>query len=319
MAETHRSSGRAGRAGWSRLLAAGVAVTYSLVVLGGVVRITGSGLGCGDDWPLCHGRLIPPLDLPTLIEYTHRLVAVLVSVLVCVLVAWAWKPGRGAAWARERRLSLVALGLLLLQVLLGAVTVWLELPPASVVLHLGTAMLLLGTLVATYSAAVLDHARRASIGDRACRVSWALAGASLVVVLMGALVANLGAAPACQGFPLCNGRWLPGPDLRVRLHWAHRLAAYVLVFGLVFLPSWVKRARWGDRAAVRTAWLATAVGGLQVAVAAAMVLRLLPTALRAAHLAVGAALFTVLVVHAWLVQHPSSGRAAAHTASRSAT
>lgn len=68
--------------------------TYLLIVLGGVVRITGSGMGCGDDWPLCNGRLIPPMDLPTLIEYGHRLAAAGVGLLVAALAAWAWWASR---------------------------------------------------------------------------------------------------------------------------------------------------------------------------------------------------------------------------------
>jgi len=53
--------------------------TYLLIVLGAVVRITGSGLGCGNDWPVCHGRLFPSFDdLTTLIEWNHRLVAAIV-------------------------------------------------------------------------------------------------------------------------------------------------------------------------------------------------------------------------------------------------
>ena len=57
--------------------------TYLLIILGGVVRITGSGLGCGDHWPLCNGHLFPPLnDIGTVIEWSHRLVAGLMSVLV---------------------------------------------------------------------------------------------------------------------------------------------------------------------------------------------------------------------------------------------
>ncbi|MCH7779099.1 MAG: COX15/CtaA family protein, partial [Gemmatimonadetes bacterium] len=48
--------------------------SYLLIVLGGWVRISGSGLGCGDDWPLCNGRIIPQLsDMATLIEWAHRL------------------------------------------------------------------------------------------------------------------------------------------------------------------------------------------------------------------------------------------------------
>src|SRR3989442_14258359 len=86
------------------------ACTYLLIVLGAVVRITGSGLGCGDHWPLCNGRLLPSLkDIPTVIEWSHRLVAAGVSVLVVTLGGHAWRlrgrwtggrgGGRGAARA----------------------------------------------------------------------------------------------------------------------------------------------------------------------------------------------------------------------------
>src|SRR5437588_1058132 len=63
--------------------------TYLLIILGAIVRITGSGLGCGEHWPLCNGRLLPPLDLRTLIEYGHRLAAGAVSILVGALAAYA--------------------------------------------------------------------------------------------------------------------------------------------------------------------------------------------------------------------------------------
>src|SRR6266851_5273141 len=119
--------------------------TYLLIVLGAVVRITGSGLGCGEHWPLCNGRLLPPLDLPTLIEYAHRLVAALVAVLVALLAVTAWwlrrVPERAALvgssgpvaavtgpTTRPSRAPYVALGLLILQVALGAVTACLGFP-----------------------------------------------------------------------------------------------------------------------------------------------------------------------------------------------
>src|SRR6266700_3434352 len=113
----------------ARLAWAAALATYLLIVLGGIVRITGSGLGCGEEWPVCHGRLIPSFaDVPTLIEWSHRLVAAIVSTLVVVLAGLVW-------WARRRispgpsRLAFVALGLLVVQVLLGAITVKLHLPP----------------------------------------------------------------------------------------------------------------------------------------------------------------------------------------------
>src|SRR2546421_1269222 len=80
---------------FTRLARLAATCTYLLIVLGAIVRITGSGMGCGEHWPLCNGRLLPPLDVPTLIEYGHRLAAAAVSVLVAALAADAWGLGRG--------------------------------------------------------------------------------------------------------------------------------------------------------------------------------------------------------------------------------
>src|SRR3990172_3692239 len=124
-------------------LAAGIG-SYLLVVLGGIVRASGSGLGC-PDWPLCHGGVVPPLEYTALLEYSHRFVASLVSILIVAVAVEAWLFRR-----RERALAVGAtlVPLLLLgEILLGAVTVWLELPPVIVLVHLALAMLILGILV----------------------------------------------------------------------------------------------------------------------------------------------------------------------------
>src|ERR1044072_3283810 len=101
---------------------------YLPTLLGAIARIRGSGLGCGEHWPLCNGRLLPPLDLPTVIEYGHRLAAAAVSGLVTALAMYAWwlrhrPPPPFPALHRPGVAPYVALGLLILQVLLGAVTV----------------------------------------------------------------------------------------------------------------------------------------------------------------------------------------------------
>jgi heme A synthase len=289
-------------------LAASVA-TWLLVTLGGVVRITGSGMGCGPDWPLCNGELVPLMDFPTFVEWSHRLAAAVVSLLVVAVAAHAWWPGRGDAWRPFRRLMAWAVGLLVVQVLLGAVTVWLELPPASVVLHLGTAMALLGVLVTGTARALAGRRRGGSGGDG--RVGWWTAGAALAVVLLGALVANLGAAPACGGFPLCDGALLPSGGWRVQLHWGHRLAAYALVAWCLWLPFRVNRGRPDDGAARGWAWAAAGAAVLQLGAGAAMVTGGLPMELRVVHMAVGAALFAVLVALAAVLGRPRPPGAAA--------
>jgi len=277
---------------FTRLAWTAATFTYLLIILGAIVRITGSGLGCGEHWPLCNGKLLPPLDVPTMIEYGHRLAAAAVSVLVAGLAACAWwlnrearsgerstEPGAGSG---ERYLPgktpYVALGLLILQVLLGAVTVQLRLPPWTVILHLGTAMLLLATLI------VIAKGDHVTPGSRAGLVALAL---GFVTVLFGALTANLGAATACLGFPLCNGQILPAGNYLQHVQWTHRLLAYTL-FGYVI---W-----WAIRTGRRGAWYVVALVTMQVIVAAAMVLFGLPQPLQAAHVAVGAAVWAALVL-----------------------
>jgi cytochrome c oxidase assembly protein subunit 15 len=262
------------------------AATYLLIVLGAVVRITGSGMGCGDHWPLCNGHLFPPLnDTGTVIEWSHRLVAALVSALVVGLAGYAWwaaDPGRQPGVPGVRRAPFIALGLLVLQIALGAITVKLALPPWTVILHLGTAMVLLATLLI----AARPHPLSPSPFGRG-GTTIALLALTLVTVLFGALTANLGAAAACTGFPLCNGQLWPAAGGLALIQWIHRLLAYAL-FGYVV---W-----WAVRARGRWAWGVVALVALQVGVGAATVLLGLPPGLQAAHVAVGAAVWAGVVL-----------------------
>lgn len=242
---------------------------YLLIVLGAVVRISGSGMGCGDHWPLCNGHLFPPLDdIRTVIEWSHRLVAGVVSILVVALVVLDWRR----AWP--------ALALLIVQILLGAVTVKTELKPILVILHLATAMLLLAALIV---------APRRVPGSPGLRPgSAALVALALITVLFGALTANLGAMASCGGFPLCNGQIIPSAGPLAWLHWTHRLLAYSLAGYLIW---WVVRTG-------RQLWWLLAIVVLQITIAATMVLSGFPTGLQVAHAAVGAGVWAAVVIAA---------------------
>src|SRR5712664_1943187 len=122
-------------------------LAYLQIALGGVVRVTGSGLGC-PDWPLCHGRPYPAADIHSVIEYSHRAVGSFTGLLIIATVVLAWLVFRSqrpvVAWLATG--SLIAYAA---EAPLGAVVVAQELAPWLVLIHLGLAMIILGLLIAT--------------------------------------------------------------------------------------------------------------------------------------------------------------------------
>jgi heme A synthase len=105
--------------------------TFLLIVAGGLVTSTGSGLAV-PDWPLSYGTLFPPMVGGILYEHTHRVVAAFVGLLTAVLAAWLWKcePRR---WVRN--LGFVSLAAVVLQGILGGLTVLYRLPTPISVIH----------------------------------------------------------------------------------------------------------------------------------------------------------------------------------------
>ncbi len=178
-------------------------------------------------------------------------------------------------------------------------------PPTSVILHLGTAFALLGTLTIAASEAL--GPRRAVVKDRASTIALWSAVLAFTVAVFGGLVANLDAGLACLGFPACNGSWMPpGGNPLIHVHWGHRLLAYVLVAWCLVLPFAMTRARPWDPAIRRVSSVATAVAVLQLVIGATMVLSMLNGSLRAAHVGFGALVFVVLVRLAWVARHPAT-------------
>jgi protoheme IX farnesyltransferase len=290
------------------LALATAALAYFLILLGGLVRISGAGLAC-PDWPLCHGRLIPPLEGQVLIEYSHRLVALLVSAFVVATALAAFKVRHLVP--RAVPTAMWVLGIVAAQIALGALTVKLQLTPTLVVMHLGVATLFLAALLIQAVGAVWGAADAPPAAPALHRLVQAAAVATYVMVLIGGYLASSGAGLACPDLPLCRGAQLLPADPGAHLHMLHRIWALVVV-GLV-LATAVTAARVGTRASVITAFLAAALVLVQFAVGVLNIVTRLAGPARGAHLGIAALLFGTLVVLGTLcrplpVRAPSAAR-----------
>ena len=136
---------------FQRLCLLAGAVIFGLIVLGGVVRATDSGLGC-PDWPRCHGSFIPQWEKHTLIEYSHRLTASVAGLLVLAVAVAAWRAYRRVPAVLYP--ATLAFALLILQAGLGGLAVINELPPEIVTVHLGLALAILTLIGLTLLASV---------------------------------------------------------------------------------------------------------------------------------------------------------------------
>ncbi|MGH9052147.1 MAG: heme o synthase [Acidimicrobiia bacterium] len=266
-----------------RKLALGTAVvTYLLVVIGGVVRVTGSGLGC-PDWPRCHGRWIPPLERAALIEYSHRTVAAVVGLLVLALVVFAWRRRRSAPGML--RWSVGALALVLFQAWLGRVVVLEELEPLVVTAHLAAALALLALLI------YLAVPRDVPTVDRALAFRlWVGTAGIFGLIVLGSLVTGAGAGLAYLDWPLMDGRLVPGRlDLVGRLlHFLHRVAALAVGAYLAYLLVAVRREAPERPGLARLTGWVLGVYLVQVLMGAANVWFVLHPLARVGHLALAA-------------------------------
>ena len=290
---------------FKKLAGLSLAATFLLISIGGLVRATKSGLGCGDDWPDCSGRLVPEIqNRAMMIEFSHRFVAGIVVLLLAVLALQAFRQHKPAA---IKRATVGAFGLVIFQALLGAIVVFFHLDADLVLLHLGTAL----SLLALLSYIALSETERDQEEDPATsrRTAFA-AGSVFVLVLVGSYVSGSGAGYVFPDWPLMDGRVIP--DLAVRgqaVHFIHRVLA-ALVGVVVVRAAWLA-SKTKPRApfASRLTHAAAGLFVVEVLVGATNVFTGGNEASVTAHLALGAAIWGLLVSSS-IVTRP--GKLAAH-------
>jgi heme a synthase len=214
------------------------AATFILVFVGGLVTSTGSALAV-PDWPLAYGHLIPKLQGGVRFEYGHRVVAGIVVILTIVLALWTWRaePRR---WVRNT--AFAAVGLIVVQAILGGITVLFLLPLPIAVAHAATAQVFFCLMVAM---AVFTNPNFAeACATQSGQAGWPMRRLTVIVtaaiflqILIGAVMRHLGAGLAIPDFPLSFGHLLPPfNSIYVDVNFAHRCGALV-VAGLVIWMS----------------------------------------------------------------------------------
>ena len=259
--------------GYRRLALGTGLATVALIIVGGVVRVSDSGLGCGpagsgvEGWPLCRGDVIPGLELEAVVEYAHRALAGVVGLLMIALAVIARRRYRA-----HRNLvlaSTAAACLVVAQGLLGAATVERNLDPALVATHLGLAMLLLGLVAYVWRASRPEVIGAEPEGGGPGLRALGLGASALVflTIVAGGYMAGTqhygrpdyragdGAHHACgREFPSCNGDFLPFGQARlVDIHLTHRVLMYLASVLVVALAVTALRRR-TSVAMTRSAW-----------------------------------------------------------------
>ena len=229
-------------------------LTFLLILLGGVVHGTGSSLAC-PDWPLCYGSLFPQMRGAVAIEHSHRLTATTVGLLTVSLAVLLWKSNKLRWW------GIGAVVLVLVQGLLGGITVLFKLPTLVSTAHLATSMLFFSLLVMIAIKIFRDAAQPLNPHPL---LTLTLLLTYLQIVL-GALVRHSGAGLVCPEIPFCYGSIWPEAAI-TRLHMTHRIGGLVVI-GLIFTTTkfqWNRVSRSGRLGLVTVCLLVLGQIGLGV-------------------------------------------------------
>lgn len=287
-------------------------LTFVLLVVGGIVNPSGASLAC-PDWPTCYGSFFPQMVGGVGIEHSHRLIASLVGFLVCILTISIWR-GR----PEDKQLhwfGLVALLIVILQGLLGGITVLFKLPMAVSAAHLGLSMIFFCYMIFLCFRVLQGRSHIEEIpafaGMRANGQKWGLVAGGFVYfqILLGAIVRHTGAGRVCgNDFLLCMGLFWPD-GWALQLHMFHRLFAFVTLAVIIVAHIKVLRVakQHGQKVVSRLAKLLPTLTLLQIVVGMGMVKRWIAVPEATTHLALAALLLGTVVLIYFFLEVRASG------------
>jgi heme A synthase len=293
-----------------RLSIAALVVACVHLVFGALVRITGSGMGCGNNWPKCYGYWFPPFSRPDLVvEVSHRYLASILVFTVCSMALAAFlnrdEPGVSGPGGALRS-ALGAVGAVFTASILGGITVKFSNAPWATVAHWLVAMTLLAMVATTGVRAGLLGGTSAALQRGTARAWRSARGAAVLAIFavaMGGLTAKYpGASVACTTVPSC-GRNVGVESSAVWVQMTHRTIAVLLLLHLIGMVMMLRKRRDEEALIVRRmAAIALGMVVLQLCVASAMILFHLPKVLRSLHEATGVGIWLSCFLLAYLAR-----------------
>jgi cytochrome c oxidase assembly protein subunit 15 len=277
------------------------ACTVFLLTAGGMVTSTGSGLAV-PDWPNTYGHFMFLFPLDKMVggifyEHSHRMIASVVGMLTIVLVVWTWRVDE-RRWVRW--LSAAALGAVVLQGVLGGITVLFLLPAPVSTGHAALAQLFFCITVAM-ALFTSPGWRRPAVDlpddPRLRRLALTTTLCVYAQILIGATMRHRGAGLAIPDFPLAFGRWVPPVwNTDIAVHFAHRVGALVVLVAIVAVASYVRRHYGRNPALARPAVMMLLLVAVQVTLGAFVIISGLQPIINTAHLVNGALVLATSVV-----------------------
>lgn len=220
-----------------------------LIVLlaGALVTNTESGRGCGDDWPLCNGKFVPAYTFESMLEYSHRVVSALEGLLVLGVAIATFRMYRRdrERFKEPHYYASAALLFTIVQAFMGAAAVmWPQSPPV-LAIHFGISLVAFAAtmllVIWTYRAKNGRDTQMFVVpGSIMPRALWT-AIFCYVVIYLGAFIRHTDSAGGCEGWPLCNGQFVPELEGATGAVFIHRVAALLLTIAVVGLYVYIRR------------------------------------------------------------------------------
>jgi len=207
-----------------------LSLLFLLLVWGNLVAGLKAGLAC-PDWPLCHGKVLPPFRWDIYMEFMHRVIGGVTSAFIVILAYQRVRSYIGAVKA----VPIIAVLLLIFQIVLGGIVVLLELPGDLTTIHFANAMVIfLLVLYMVFFDGVEQQTLFSIEGYKG--VFLLLTVLVTCQAVLGAYVRHSDAGLACPDFPTCLGYWIP-PELSgiILIHFAHRTLAYLITTVVILL------------------------------------------------------------------------------------